>query len=167
MSNYYAPCFIELTLLLLLLMNSKNNHLYERALRTVYKNRDLSFDDHFKKGGSFTTQCRNIQTLSIEFFKLKKMAFQWNIKQYFWETPNYELQLKIQNALRLEFFKYFAAKMWDIVSEEIKNLKDLDKFKKKIRNREPKNCHCKLCWIYLRKVGYIGWAVLYITIYII
>ena len=52
-------------------VNSRIKHLYERALRLVYKNRDLSFDNLLKKGGPFTIHHRNIQTLSIELFKVE------------------------------------------------------------------------------------------------
>ena len=38
----------------------------------------------------------------------------------------------------LNSLRCFGAKVWDIVPEEIKNLKDLDKFKRKIRHWEPK-----------------------------
>lgn len=51
--------------------NSRTNHLHERALRIVYKSRDLSFDNLLKIDGCFTIYHSNIQTLSIEIFKIK------------------------------------------------------------------------------------------------
>ena len=51
--------------------NSRTNPLHDRALRIVYKNRDLSFDHLFKNDGSFMIHHRNIHTLSIELLKVK------------------------------------------------------------------------------------------------
>ena len=46
------------------------NHFHERALRIVYKNKELSSDELLKKDGSFTIHQRNIKTLSMELFEI-------------------------------------------------------------------------------------------------
>ena len=53
-------------------VNNKINHLHERSLRTVYKDNYSSSMDLLPKGKSFTIHQRNIQSLAIELFKVKR-----------------------------------------------------------------------------------------------
>ena len=50
---------------------SKINHILERALRIVYKNNLLSFEELLELDKSFKIHHRNIQSLVIELFKIK------------------------------------------------------------------------------------------------
>ena len=45
--------------------------------------------------------------------------------------------------------------MWDIVPYDIKSVGNLTSFKKKIRNWEPKACHCRLRKQYVHDVRYV------------
>ena len=45
----------------------------------------------------------------------------------------------------LNSIRFFASKVWQMVSLEMKNFKSLEGFKNKIRRREPDGCDCKLC----------------------
>ena len=51
--------------------NSKINHIHERALRIVYKNNALSFEESLELDKSFKILDINIQSLAIELFKIK------------------------------------------------------------------------------------------------
>ena len=53
-------------------LNNKINRLHERALRLVYNNSTLSFDELLMLDNSFTVHHINLQKLSIEMYKVKK-----------------------------------------------------------------------------------------------
>ena len=52
-------------------VNNKN-HLHERSLLIVYKNNYSSYVDLLAKGKSFTVHQRNIHSLPIKLFKVKR-----------------------------------------------------------------------------------------------
>ena len=52
-------------------LNNKINNLHERALRIVYKDDNLTFDELLRKDNSVTIDHRNIQSLAIELYKAK------------------------------------------------------------------------------------------------
>ena len=81
------------------------------------------------------------------------------------ETRNLDYNLKqidfIKTLVNTSSFginslKYLATKIWDIFPHDIKSVGNLNSFKKKIRNGEPKACHCRLCRQYVQGVGYVG-----------
>ena len=51
--------------------NSKINNIHERALRIVYKNNVLSFEELLELHKSFKIPHSNVQSLAIELFKIK------------------------------------------------------------------------------------------------
>ena len=53
-------------------VNSKINHLQERSLRIVYNDYITSFEDLLKIDNSFEIHHKNIRSLAIELFKVKK-----------------------------------------------------------------------------------------------
>ena len=53
-------------------MNNRVNKIQERALRLVYKDNKLTFDDLLKLDNSVTIHQRNLQILATEIFKVKK-----------------------------------------------------------------------------------------------
>ena len=50
--------------------------IHERALHIVYKKNVLSFEELLELNKSFKVHHRNIQSLPIELFKIKKIIFQ-------------------------------------------------------------------------------------------
>ena len=51
--------------------NARISHVHERALRIVYKNNCLCFDQQFKMDKSYNIHHKNIQTLAIELYEVK------------------------------------------------------------------------------------------------
>ena len=50
--------------------------------------------------------------------------------------------------------RYFGSVIWDKVPIQIKNSINLSIFKSKIRNWSPDECPCRLCQVYLHRLGY-------------
>ena len=59
--------------------NSKINHLQERSIKIVYDDYITSFEDLLKKDNSFKIHHKNIQSLAIEPFKVKKLLTQFYV----------------------------------------------------------------------------------------
>ena len=147
--------------------NSKINHIHERALRVVYEDNCSSFEELLKKDGSFKIHQKNIQSLAIELYKVKNNQSNTIMNEIF-ELRNVSYNLRSQtdfdsglartNSFGIDSLKYMAAKVWDMVPNDIKNVDSLHIFKSKIRKWEPLNCHCKLCLNYVPELGYINVA---------
>ena len=144
--------------------NSKINHIHGRALRIVYKNNVLSFEELLELDKSFKIYHRNIQSLAMELFKIKNNlsvtimndifqsgAVRYNLRsQIDFTWPNVNSEHSGISSLR-----YMTAKVWDMVPNDMKNVNEIETFKKNIRKRKPANCHCKLCLDYVSCVGYV------------
>ena len=45
--------------------------------------------------------------------------------------------------------------MWDILPEKLKNLDNLFHFQKEIKTWKPDTCPCRLCKVYIKRVGFV------------
>ena len=145
--------------------NNKINHIHERALRIVHKNNVLTFEELLKLDKSFTIHHKNIQSLAIEIFKVKNDLSNAIMNDIFeLRSVSYSLRSQtdfVRPSVNTEHFginslRFFANRVWDIVPNEIKNSRNLDVFKSKIRKWEPKERRCKLCINYFRELGYVN-----------
>ena len=144
--------------------NSKINQIHERSLRIVYKDNLSSFEELLKKDKSFCIHQINIQSLTIELFKVKNNHSN-RIMCNIFETRNLDYNIRSQrdfirmrvntSSFGLSFLKYLTTKTWDIVPYEIKSVGNINLFQKKIRNWELKGCHFRLCKQYLHDAGYV------------
>jgi len=140
-------------------LNNRINKLHERALRAVYKKKDLSFAELLKLDNSFTIHERNLQKLATEMYKAKYNLCPKPFQNLFtpathgksdWVLPKVDT---VNNGL--ETIRYRGPMTWKLVPEEIKQSKSLSAFKEKIRKWKPNGCTCRLCKNYIQGIGYI------------
>ena len=139
-------------------INNQIKKLHERALRLVYNYKSSSFLELLERDNSVIIHERNIQVLLAEVFKVKSGAAPEIITEIF-KFKDHSHDLRKNNCLErriLKSCKYgtatvsnLGAKLWDILSENIKKAQSLEEFKKKIKFWTPLNCPCKLCKTYI------------------
>ena len=56
----------------------------------------------------------------------------------------------------LHSLRYFSSKIWNVITNEIKNSLSLDESKIKISQWAPSSCHFKPCRTYIQLVGYVN-----------
>ena len=146
------------------ILNEKINKLHERALRLVYKNDNLTFQQLLEKDKSMTIHERNLQKLAIEMYKadqnlsplpvqelFKKRDETHDLRQNrYWEVPRTQ---KVNFGL--ETLRYRGIKTWDLIPNHIKTSSSLTIFKEKIKEWKPIGCTCRLCKQYIFNLGYL------------
>ena len=145
-------------------INNKINKLHERALRVVYKNDNLTFQQLLEKDKSFTIHERNLQKLAIEMYKVKHKMSPLPVQEIFKpKTNSYDLRNKIEwekAKVRTvnngtETIRFRGPETWELLPDDIKEASSLSEFKRKIKNWKPHGCTCKLCKVYVVKLGFL------------
>ena len=145
-------------------LNNKINRLHERALRLVYQNDELSFEELLEKDGSVTIHQRNLRKLAIEMYKVKNNLSPTPLQELFVEHVNsYDLRNKrsweVSNARTVnngtETIRYRGPKTWDLLPNDIKESDSLEIFKSRIKKWKPHGCECRLCKTYVFNLGFI------------
>ena len=54
-----------------------------------------------------------------------------------------------------ESISYLDPKIWDILPDDYKAIQTLDTFNIKIKKGKPENCPCRLCKVYIDRVGFL------------
>ena len=146
------------------ILNNKINKLHERALRIVYKNQNLSFQELLTLDKSFSIHDRNLQKLATEMFKIKSKTAPILMQELFPYYDNiYNLRKdkcwEVGNVRTVGFgtetLLFRGLKTWELLPDIIKNSISLPNFKNKIRNWIPDGCTCRLCKEYVHNVGFI------------
>ncbi len=145
-------------------LNHKINRLHERALRIVYKDETLTFQELLDKDDSVTIHHRNLQRLAIEMYKIKHHLSPIPMQALFNEKINhYDLRYKSSwetDNLRTvkygsETIRNMGPKTWELVPNNIKESTSLLEFKTKIKRWKPNSCTCRLCMSYIYNLGFI------------
>ena len=140
-------------------LNRRINKLHERALKLVYKNEEMTFEELLKMDESFTIHERNLQKLATEMYKVKhdlcpkpfKDLFTPSIRgKHEWVLPKVVSVNKGQETIRFR-----GPMTWSLVPKEIRESKTLLLFKERIRKWKPVGCTCRLCKIYVENLGYL------------
>ena len=145
-------------------LNKRINTIHERALRLIYKDTDLTFEELLRKDNSFSIHHRNLQRLATEVYKAKNNLSPILMKQIF-QDRNIPYDLRNLNTLQTsnvrsvyngtETVSFRGPKTWALVPIEIKNCESLENFKSRIKNWEPIGCECRLCKVFIKDLGFI------------
>ena len=136
------------------ILKNKINKLHERALRIVYREENLTFEQLLERDNSITVHQRNLIKLCIEMFKVKNGLSPMPIQELFPTQPNtYNLRnnriSEVPNvrtvSYGIETMRYRGPKTWDLLPEDIKESNTLAEFKAKIKNWKSTGCTCRLC----------------------
>ena len=123
-------------------LNNKINRLHERALRLVYDDENLTFQELLDLDDSMTIHHKNIQKLAIEMFKIKNNLSSPLMKKIFTENNNIcDLREKrcweSTNVRTVQYgtetISYRGPKTWDMVPQSMKGSISLAEFKNKIK----------------------------------
>ena len=143
--------------------SNRINHFQERALRLVYDDYELTFDELWEKDGSFTIHHYYIQILFRHYIKYTITCHNLFSVSCLDETI---LPITCGLNLILSFLKwvvfkgsssisYYGPIICSLVPGKIRYPDSLKRFKSKTRRRKPKNCHCRICKNYTPNVVFL------------
>ena len=145
-------------------LNNHINRIHERALRIVYQDHNSTFEELLAKDGSFKIYDRNLQKLLIEIFKVRMKLAPEIMNEVFdiIESPfplRNEMRFKSGNnrtvRYGIERAAFVGYRIWSYMPSELKESTSLNEFRSKIKTWKPENRPCKLCKIYLQRIGYL------------
>ena len=152
-------------------INTKINNLHFRALRIVYKDESLSFQNLLDKDNSITIHQRNLRSLATEMFKVttglsptfmidvfcanhnldtNNFSARTRLNSRFYNPVNPKKVYMGSNSLRC-----LGPKIWNMVPNEVRESSSLSMFKARIKKWKPSNCPCRLCLTYIPNLGFI------------
>ena len=146
-------------------LNGRINSLHEKALRLIYQNRNLSFEELLKLDKSVSIQYRNLQYLLTEIYKVKIGLSPPIMNDILTldENASYNLRSGVTvtrrnirtNKFGFETITTIGAVLWRNLPNDIKNSDSLNTFKHRIKQWTPNNCPCKICRNFIKNLGYI------------
>ena len=145
-------------------LHNKINRLHERALRIVYRNDELTFNELLDLDNTVTIHHRNLQRLATLMFKVKNQLCPLPIQELFSaQLPTYDLRKKRQWVVSdvktvkygTETIRYRGPKTWDLLPDGIKESNTLTEFKSKIKTWKPIGCECRLCKVFISNLGFL------------
>jgi len=114
---------------------------------------------------SVTVHQRNIQVLATELFKVKNNLSPDIMNTVFIKNQQSAYNLRNESYFRREHkqtvyfgtesLSFLGPQIWDLLSDEVKNLDNLDSFKAAIKKWTTENCPCRLCKLYVANVGFV------------
>ena len=144
-------------------LNNRINKIQERALRLVYKDNKLTFDDILKLDNSVTIHQRNLQIFATEIFKVKNslapeiMTEVFEIKEpHLRSEANHFKRENVKSThYGIQSMPHLEPKIWNMVPQNITESSSLNEFKRLIKFWKPDTCPCRLCKNCITQVGFI------------
>ena len=144
--------------------NKKINRLHEKCLRTIYNDKQSSFNELLEQDGFVSIHERNLQFLATEMYKISNRLSTPVIEDIF--PINRNSCNLIQNS---QFSRHrintvyhvtksisnLGPKIWDLVPSNLNKINELDKFKKAIKQWKPEDCPFRLCKVFGQNVGFL------------
>ena len=146
-------------------LNTKINKLHERALRIVYKDDNLTFQQLLEKDNSVTIHEKNLQKLATEMYKVKHNLSPLPVRELFPQLDNihylrnkgcWEMPKARTVNYGIETIRYRGPKVWDLLPSDIKESDSLSSFKVNIKKWKPQGCTCRLCKTYIHDLGFVN-----------
>ena len=144
-------------------LNNRINRLHERALRIVYQNEELSFQELLELAQDETVHQKNLKRLAIEMFKVKNNIAPISFQNLF-EEINISHNLRNQSTWVLpkmrtviygtETIRYRGPLIWASLSSDLKEASTLQIFKSKIKNIRNIDYTCRLCKTFVLNLGF-------------
>ena len=138
-------------------LNERINHIHEMALRIVYKDFKLLFQELLIENNSLNIHHRNLQKLGLKNGlspELINDVFEFIEKPYSLQTTSHSRSRKIcTTKYGIETSSYHGPKLCNLVPNEYKTIESLADFKAKIKTWIPENWPSRLCKIYIHQVG--------------
>ena len=127
---------------------------FKRALRTLYRDYESTFEELLDRGDTKTTHKKNLQNLMIEIYK----SMNHLNPEYMWDffvkkDVPYNLRTKelcklpsvISQRYGINSLSFRGSLLWNTLSDDLKLTTSLVKFKKEIRCWDGNNCTCHIC----------------------
>ena len=136
----------------------------KRAVRLVYDDYELTFEELLEKDGSFTIHHYNIQAWYIELYKVHHNLLQSIFSKLFTRNNStYNLWSKsdfVIPQVNIAFKRSSSISssdpiIWSLVPEKMRYTDSQKSFKSKIKTWKPKNCPCRICKNYIPNVGFL------------
>jgi hypothetical protein len=145
-------------------LNSKINRVHERCLRILYNDKQSSFPKLLEIDKDFCVHHRNLQRLCIEMFKVvngispeifSELFREKSQTDYILRNNDYFEIPRVKSVFGEESVAVLGPKTWNMLPENLKQIRSLEGFKSKIRKWKPTNCPCRICKHYIAGVGFI------------
>ena len=130
------------------------NKIHKHTLQLVYEMEDATFEDLLLKDNWWYVHESNIHALLIEMYKSINNLSPPIMKDSF-DQKNTRYDLQSKQLLKLpetgtsrygtQAFCFKGSLIWNTVLNKIKNVDNIENFKKHIKGWKTTTCSCKLC----------------------
>ena len=144
-------------------LNNRINKLHERALRLVYKDDTLDFQELLDLHNDVTLHQKNLQRLAIEMYKVKhkiapvlfqKLFKKKEISHHLSHQATWLLPRVNTVNFGTETIRYRGPVIWESLPDEVKQLPTLQSFKRQIKKLKKIDCTCRLCKTFIVNLGF-------------